>query len=75
AQSGDVDLELIHTLSPWRYGQRERVDLRMPLVADEGDLANLKFTPAPDDDLDGLGLVDRKGEYQRGVLDERGASL
>lgn len=73
-QSGEVALELIHTLSPWRFGQRERVDLRMPLVADETDLTNLKFTPAEDDDLDGLGLIDRRGRYQRGVIDGRSAS-
>lgn len=71
---GEVELELVHTLGPWRYGQRERVDLRMPLVGDQADLSNLKFTPAADDDLEGLGLIDPKGKYQRGVIDGRSAS-
>lgn len=74
SQSSEVELELIHTLSPWRYGYREHVDLRMPLVTDETDLSNLKFTPADDDDLDGLGLIDSKGQCQRGVVDGRSAS-
>lgn len=74
SETGEVELELIHTLGPWKYGQRERVDLRMPLASDQTDLSNLKFSPTEDDDLEGLGLVDPKGKYQRGVIDGRGAS-
>ncbi|WP_157071588.1 hypothetical protein [Curtobacterium ammoniigenes] len=66
-QSGDVALELVHTLSPWRYGQAERIDLRMPLVPTEGDLSTLRFVPADDDDLDGLGLIDPRGRFQGGT--------
>jgi hypothetical protein len=73
-ETGEVELELVHTLSPWTYGQRERVDLRMPLVGDQADLNNLKFTPAEDDDLEGLGLISPKGKYQRGVVDGRATS-
>lgn len=73
-ETGEVQLELVHTLGPWKYGQRERVDLRMPLASDQGDLSNLKFTPADDDDLDGLGLIDSKGKFQRGVIDGRSAT-
>lgn len=73
-QSGDLDLELVHTLSTWRYGQAERVDLRMPLVADETTLKNLKFSPAEEDNLDDLGLVDKRGTYQRGAIDAHNTS-
>lgn len=74
SMSGELVLELVHTLSTWRWGQAERVDLRMPLVADEADLNNLKFSPAAEDDLEDLGIVDQRGTYQRGAIDGRGAS-
>lgn len=72
AETCEVELELVHTVGPWKYGQGERVDFRMTLAADATDLSNLKFTPAEDDDLEGLGLIDPKGQYQRGVIDGRG---
>lgn len=73
AETGEIDLELVHTLGPWRWGQREYVDLRMPLPSDQADLDNLKFSqPDDDDDLDGLlGLVDPRKAFQRGVINGR----
>lgn len=73
-KSGDLGLELVHTLSPWKYGQAERIDLRMPLLPSEGDLATLRFVPSDDDDLDGLGLIDERGRFQRGTHDGSGAT-
>lgn len=72
----EVELELVHTIGPWRHGQRERVDFRMMLTADSVDVSNLKFTPADDDNLDGLGLgeIDDKGKYLRGAFDGRDTS-
>jgi len=74
-KTGDVGLELVHTLSPWKYGQAERIDLRMPLVSSEADLSTLKFVPADDDDLEGLGLIDQRGRFQRSARDVSGASF
>lgn len=74
AKSGDVGLELVHTLSPWRYGQAEQIDLRMPLLASESDLSTLRFVPSDDDSLDGLGLIDQRGRFQRGTHDGAGAT-
>jgi hypothetical protein len=72
--SGEIGLELVHTLVPWKIGQIEQIDLRMPLLAGEADLANLRFVPSNDDDLDGLGLIDSRGRFQRGVRDDSLAS-
>jgi hypothetical protein len=69
-QTNDISLELVHTLSPWKKGQIERIDLRMPLLPGEADLANLRFIPSNDDDLDGLGLIDTYGRHQRAVFDD-----
>lgn len=68
--TGEVELELIHTTSPWKYGSPAHVDLRMPLAADSEGLATLRFAPPVDDDLDGLGLIDGKGMFQQGAFDE-----
>jgi len=73
-QTGDIELELVHTLSPWRYGQTERIDFRMPLLSSENDLSGLRFVPADDDDLDGLGLISPSGRFQRGTYDSFGTS-
>lgn len=68
--TGEVELELVHTTSPWKYGSAARIDLRMPLAADGESLATLRFDPLVDDDLDGLGLIDGKGIFQQGAFDE-----
>lgn len=72
--SGEIGLELVHTLIPWKMGQTEQIDLRMPLLAGEADLATLRFVPSNDDDLDGLGLIDPRGRFQRGVRNDSFAS-
>lgn len=72
--TGELVLDLVHTLSTWKWGQAERVDLRMPLVADEAGLSDLKFSPAEDDNLEDLGIIDQRGTYQRGAIDGRGTS-
>ncbi|GAB3610610.1 hypothetical protein GCM10027414_27360 [Humibacter ginsengiterrae] len=69
SKSGDIVLELVHTLSPWKYGQAEQIDLRMPLLPSESDLSTLRFVPSDDDDLEGLGLIDQRGRFQRGTRD------
>ncbi|WP_147305992.1 hypothetical protein [Subtercola boreus] len=73
-QSGEIGLELVHTLMPWKMGQAEQIDLRMPLLPGEADLATLRFVPSNDDDLDGLGLIDARGRFQRGVRNDSVAS-
>lgn len=73
-RSGDLGLELVHTLSPWKYGQEERIDLRMPLLQSEDGLSTLRFVPPEDDDLEGLGLIDPRGRFQRGTRDGVGTS-
>lgn len=73
-KTGDVELELVHTLSPWRYGQAEQIDLRMPLLPNESDISTLRFVPSDDDDLEGLGLIDPRGRFQRGTRDGVGAT-
>jgi hypothetical protein len=70
----EIGLELVHTLMPWKKGQTEQIDLRMPLLPGEADLATLRFVPANDDDLDGLGLIDSYGHFQHGVRSDSLAS-
>ena len=72
--SGEIGLELVHTLTPWKMGQAEQIDLRMPLLPGEADLATLRFVPSNDDDLDGLGLINSRGRFQRGVRNDLHAS-
>ncbi|WP_139283315.1 hypothetical protein [Raineyella antarctica] len=72
--SGDIELELVHTLSPWKHGHAEQIDLRMPLLPSEGDLSTLRFVPSDDDDLEGLGLIDPRGRFQRGTRNGFGAT-
>jgi hypothetical protein len=72
--SGEIGLELVHTLTPWKMGQTEQIDLRMPLLPGEADLATLRFVPTNDDNLDGLGLIDSRGHFQRGVRNDSLAS-
>lgn len=74
SRSGEIGLELVHTLLPWRMGQSEQIDLRMPLLPGEADFATLRFVPSDDDDLDGLGLIDPRGRFQRGVRNDAHAS-
>ena len=73
-RSGEIELELVHTLTPWKMGRTEQIDLRMPLLPGEADLATLRFVPSNDDDLDGLGLIDPRGRFQRGVRNDSLAS-
>lgn len=73
-RSSEIGLELVHTLMPWKKGQTEQIDLRMPLLPGEADLATLRFVPSSDDDLDGLGLIDPYGRFQRVARDDSLAS-
>ena len=73
-KTGEIEFELVHTLAPWKRGRAEQIDLRMPLLPSEGDLSSLRFVPSDDDDLDGLGLIDPYGRFQRGTRDGSGTS-